>query len=734
MRHSLRYQLRNAPTAAAGLHLVPNTLDKSTSIDSLTNKVTTVSKRVYDLCKSKMSTSRTSQAQLTESNSTLALSEDTMTTEITIPSVDLGDAFSVPGFAAESKVTGTAGPQSITNSPAQYDGPVAEGGTASSATGCQTVDSRSELGEISPEANSELKPPGMGQRFKIKYRNAIASTQGKITKDQKEVEATGTVTSSTDVHASSKRLLGAFSHKVKLLFKASGANVQEERPIDDNVNLAKDGDSDEESDDGDNDEEEVDEDRGPEAPRSDWKTIRAISNDQIETLAQKHLSSHSGLHVESRICGTYHLVALVARSNAPCSGSEWVIRIPAHGTTQRWTPEDAYMLESEVQLLKHIRQNTNAPVPQIIAWASNCENELGSPFILMTKLPGKSAYDIWFDDPYTTERAFRDADVPSTATEKKRINFLCSLARTMTEIQKLSFDKIGMPQVSEDGQTIAVGPSYTWFDEEDIDKATERRTFSTTRMYARHSLATNFSVDPNAEHNTFHYQHSGTRDILNIIFAQPVFNTSLTSQETFTIHHSDLDLQNILVDDDGNVTGIIDWDNSYAAPRCIGASAVPVFLRNDWFPRYTHDLNISPHMGWKEHYYREIYAAAMVAAGNPDAKYTWKSALYQGCIAAIYSGGDHRDLIEKLVRAIPECRIHTEDLKRGLGMGWPSAEKMLKEHFGKILEPELPRASLLHDLDRDMLLQEWWCDFDELVEFLDDEAFEEAHGGRDEWN
>jgi hypothetical protein len=52
----------------------------------------------------------------------------------------------------------------------------------------------------------------------------------------------------------------------------------------------------------------------------------------------------------------------------------------------------------------------------------------------MTKLPGKTAWAIWFDQPYdpvVANYAFRTADVPSVETEKKRLTFLRSLARIM---------------------------------------------------------------------------------------------------------------------------------------------------------------------------------------------------------------------------------------------------------------------------------------------------------------
>ncbi|KAJ4988133.1 hypothetical protein SVAN01_06385 [Stagonosporopsis vannaccii] len=514
------------------------------------------------------------------------------------------------------------------------------------------------------------------------------------------------------------------SHVPKLSSNAIGEVIKTQSSV-----PQEEGPNDDTHEQGGNEEEEEEEEeekgyagQGPSVPRFDWKSIKAISNDLIESVTKEHLCSSGNLQVTARTSGASNLVAFLSDIKTSQTCSEYVVRIPAHGTQSHWTQEDAYMLECEVQLVEHIRQNTKAPVPHILAYSSHCDNKLGSPYILMTKLHGKSAYEVWFDFPYTPSDAFRNADVPSIDTEKKRINFLRSLARTMTEIQGLSFDKIGIPEISEDGQVITVGSSYVWGDKEDVDEATELPAVSTTRMWTRMALAKYFKVDPRAAKTTNFYIHSGIRHMLNIIFSQPVFKESLSGPETFTIHHDDLDLQNILVDDDGNVTGIIDWDKSYAAPRCVGASAVPIFLRSDWFPRYTHDILVTPHMGWNEHYYRQVYAAAMVEAGNPDAKYTSKSALYQACTAAIYWGGDTKDLIDKLIRSIPECRIHTEDLMLGLGRMWPAATEMLERELKNLFEPQLPRAGLLEDLDKELALKEWWCGLDELLDLYEEEA------------
>ncbi|KAF2820695.1 hypothetical protein CC86DRAFT_248687, partial [Ophiobolus disseminans] len=164
---------------------------------------------------------------------------------------------------------------------------------------------------------------------------------------------------------------------------------------------------------------------------------------------------------------------------------------------------------------------------------------------------------------------------------------------------------------------------------------------------------------------------------------------------------------NILVDDDGNVTGIIDWDKAYVAPRFIGAAAAPSFLQKDWLPPYFNNLDNSPHMAWKTPHYREVYAAALMEADNPDAIYTTKSAIYRAAITAIYDldGGSTYHLIDKLLREIPHVRVQTRDFLGALALSWKDADAMLKIELAKVFEPELPHPRLLEDLDAEMALK-----------------------------
>jgi aminoglycoside phosphotransferase (APT) family kinase protein len=340
----------------------------------------------------------------------------------------------------------------------------------------------------------------------------------------------------------------------------------------------------EEEDYGATDEESKDEESGDEEeddsahPRCDFKTIEAIKDDKIVDLVLlrcKPTDKAVEARVVHRTKGAYNFAAIVKVSGNDAS-HDFVVRIPGHATPARWPPEDEYMMEREVQLITYIHDRTSAPVPEIVSYSTKHENPLGVPYVLMTALPGKSANSIWYDandddeltDDDDDEVAFRHADMPSTATEKKRITFLRSLARIMSEIQALSFDKGGMA-IFADGAAPTFGPMYTW-GPDSSNKARKHTAFRSTQEYFFLGMVRLLSrltaESPPSE--------DGCQQFFHILMNQAVFKPA--APETFTIHHNDLDLQNILVDDDGNVTGIIDWDAAFIAPRCMAAG--PLFL------------------------------------------------------------------------------------------------------------------------------------------------------------
>ena len=48
----------------------------------------------------------------------------------------------------------------------------------------------------------------------------------------------------------------------------------------------------------------------------------------------------------------------------------YIIRVPANGTPELWQEEDKYMMIRSVQLVQHIRRNTNVPIPTVVAYCT----------------------------------------------------------------------------------------------------------------------------------------------------------------------------------------------------------------------------------------------------------------------------------------------------------------------------------------------------------------------------
>ena len=92
----------------------------------------------------------------------------------------------------------------------------------------------------------------------------------------------------------------------------------------------------------------------------------------------------------------------------------------------------------------------------------------------------------------------------------------------------------------------------------------------------------------------------------------------------YTLEWPDYDLQNILVDEDANVTGMIDWDLTITRPFGLGFARYPSWILCDWNPaHYVYDLEDGSHDDEKENSpeellrFRKHYAGAFAKLDRP---------------------------------------------------------------------------------------------------------------------
>lgn len=184
----------------------------------------------------------------------------------------------------------------------------------------------------------------------------------------------------------------------------------------------------------------------------------------------------------------------------------------------------------------------------------------------MDFVPGTNLSKVWNDS--------------SWITDLKRKRIFEQIAGWMTELSALEFDQIG--RLDSDGVSgmhrIAPFPDLSALirgvqGSEVPEVAVPAGPFDTAHSFSSFLLSNR--------------QRTSDSPMLAVIrlFLSALPDSSLDGPP-FILSHPDFDSQNVLVDDDGVITGIIDWDDVYIGPRQGAAAAYPSWLTVDWDPLY----------------------------------------------------------------------------------------------------------------------------------------------------
>ncbi|PTB81791.1 hypothetical protein M440DRAFT_1396958 [Trichoderma longibrachiatum ATCC 18648] len=274
-----------------------------------------------------------------------------------------------------------------------------------------------------------------------------------------------------------------------------------------------------------------------------------IANDSLKTFPS------SGGKLLARIDGSYNIVHIV-----DVVSTQLVIRVPCTGWGSGMTPTAAQAMESQVATMQLIRNRTSIPVPEIYAFDTTANNEIGAPYLCMSFLPGRPVSQLWFGD----SGALR--------LEKLRLRILTSVSQAMAQLSCLEFGTMGA-LMEEDSGAAVVGPLYDCDEQEDGSiKFTSLGPYISTSAFLEQKYITK------SQDNV--WGTAKRRAMEAIIACRPTFD----SPPGFVLCPPDFDSQNILVDDQGTVTGFIDWDFAHTMPRSIGFARYPGWITRDWDP------------------------------------------------------------------------------------------------------------------------------------------------------
>jgi hypothetical protein len=252
-------------------------------------------------------------------------------------------------------------------------------------------------------------------------------------------------------------------------------------------------------------------------------------------------------------------------------GQFWIARIPRLSSdnerSKHETTKTDNGMNAEVLAMQYVRRHTTIPVPEVYGFSSIVDPAVGCRYILMEALPGKPVDD-------------RLSEIP----EEYRANTFAQLADIKMQLSTLTFSKIGSlksnPGVGEDSEDVYVGPFTSTpgclynFQCGPFDSAVEFFHESRRLDYEK---ALQQSRDASDDSLCFFIW-------LKLLLVSSIVNFN---HGPFRLHHPDIGANNLLLDNDFNITGLIDWSGTVIVPVesfCIMPLEFRPYQRD--FPQY----------------------------------------------------------------------------------------------------------------------------------------------------
>ena len=379
-----------------------------------------------------------------------------------------------------------------------------------------------------------------------------------------------------------------------------------------------------------------------------WGLTRDIPEDKLVALLDKVSKKHNGTvdanyKLVSKHCGSYNCAYILESSYK----ERLCIRVPACGIPARWNDFDGKLLRESALGMKYIRNKTDLPVPRLLSYDTTMDNEIGAPYIVMSFLAGRTLEEAW---PQQEDEDFE-------VTESRRMTMLQSLAKTMRLLEPTVFPRYGALLFESEEAVPTVG---------DTSRLTTDDIFVIHRKFkaipSRASLSDYVLAARRHRFEDYHYPEEDLDSLTKGIFRlwELMLDCFLQvvklepNEPDFVLMQSDFNPQNILVDERGNISGLIDWDCLEAVPRQIGWCSTPHWLKKDWTSEYSWPMPegskqqiLQPHEFDK---YRKAYARYIREAcpGKNDSRFTAKSHIYW----ALLQSGEHFDNIKPFVCSV----------------------------------------------------------------------------------
>ncbi|KAE8145895.1 kinase-like domain-containing protein [Aspergillus avenaceus] len=277
--------------------------------------------------------------------------------------------------------------------------------------------------------------------------------------------------------------------------------------------------------------------------------------------------------VLSPMFGSFNIVIPLRYSD----GTQWAVRIPQDVSSDNSDESAVQAFVSEALTMRLLKRETTIPVPSIHEYDASFDNALQHPFMLMDFIDGRLLPQVWFD-----------SSIPKETLETRRLRTLDDLADAMVQLEKFTFSQCGSPVFDPQGHVSGIGSVRTLdiaatlaADSIDPNLTCDLGPFNDPRSYFLSVLNRRDSPPNNFGRGVY---------CLLRLFIEWLSTLDGYDSQRFVLCHPDLDSQNIFVNQEGNICGIIDWERVAVVPECLGNLSYPAFLARDWDPTaYAYD-------------------------------------------------------------------------------------------------------------------------------------------------
>ncbi|KAI1181862.1 hypothetical protein F5B17DRAFT_423159 [Nemania serpens] len=250
---------------------------------------------------------------------------------------------------------------------------------------------------------------------------------------------------------------------------------------------------------------------------------------------------------------------------------EWIARIRRFNATSPPPGLRDYIIQSEVATLIFL-EKTAVPAPRVFDFAlERADNPVGVGYILMEKLPGTSLS--W----------------GYKMTQEQKAKMLGQLADIFIELRKYPFDSLGSLVDPEHPQVGAFARESLV----DFEQSTMRTMGPLSSWKQYHESSLRLIMDLILRGELYALQPVDAylihRFLLDLV-PTVVSKVAQGGDGRYYLKHPDDKGDHILVDEDFNITGIIDWEWAYTAPLSNAFNSPMAFLPVSHFFRGANDL------------------------------------------------------------------------------------------------------------------------------------------------